>query len=349
MEHPSRTDLLGVQCLRAVAAFLVVAYHAVAQWTSHVPGYTLDDYWPNGSAGVDIFFVISGLVMTISAQRNAGRLNPGWTFLKDRIIRIVPLYWVITTLKIVSVLALPALATRTTLDPLYVAGSYALLPVQDAAGIIRPVLPVGWTLTYEMFFYILVATALLIRAPLGRVCVPALLAFAAMAFHFPAEGFANTIVVEFIFGIAIGHAIPRLQSLPPVIAMVIGLGAFTLLVAGPVGDGLTRPLIWGVPAACIVAAVVSTEMALRNRLPRWLLAAGNASYATYLTHGFVIPVVFIFCTRSIHLDWAGLTATIIVGLVASAVVGHFTHHIIEQPLLLSLRTRRIVLLPPTPG
>ena len=188
MGQPRQYDLLGIQCLRAVAALLVVAYHAVAQWTSHMPGYPPGDYLPNGSAGVDIFIVISGLVMTISAQRRAGRPHPAWTFSKDRIIRIVPLYWVITTLKI--------------------------------------------------------------------VCV---------------------------------------------------------------------------------------------RLPRWLLAGGHASYASYLTHGFVIPVVFILCALSIHLDWAGLGATIVVGLVASAVVGYITHHIIEQPLLLSLRTRRIVFIPSTPG
>lgn len=344
-----RNDLLGIQCLRAVAAFLVVVYHAVDQWTTHSSGYAQGDYWPNGSAGVDIFFVISGLVMTISVQRNAGRPHPAWTFSRDRIIRIIPLYWVITTLKIAAVLAAPALATRTTLDPLYVAGSYFLLPVRDATGIIRPVLPVGWTLSYEIFFYILVATALLTRVPLARVCVPVLVAFAALAFVLPPDHFVDTIVVEFIFGIAIGNAIPRLQSLPPIIGALIGSMAFIVLVLVPVGSAAARPLSWGIPACCIVAAVVSTEMSLRSKLPRWLLAAGNASYATYLTHGFVIPAVFILCARSIRLDWAGLAATIILGLVVSAAAGQITHHIIEQPLLLRLRTRRPVSTLPAPG
>jgi exopolysaccharide production protein ExoZ len=349
MSEPRRNDLLGVQCLRAVAALLVVAYHGVDQWTTHMPGYAAGDYWPNGAAGVDIFFVISGLVMTISVQRNAGRPNPAWTFSRDRLIRIVPLYWIITTLKIAAVLAAPGLASRTTLDPLYVLGSYALLPVHDATGIIRPVLPVGWTLTYEMLFYILVAIALLFRTPLAKVCVPVLLAFAAFAFVAPDGGFANTIALEFLFGVAIGNAIPRLQSLHPAIAAVVGSIAFLALLVVPVGDGLARPLTWGVPAACIVAAVVATEMSIRRHLPAWLLAAGNASYATYLTHGFVVPAVFILCSRSISLDWAGLGATIIVGLVVSAVVGQFTHYVIEQPLLLRLRTRRPISTLPAPG
>jgi peptidoglycan/LPS O-acetylase OafA/YrhL len=120
MPSPRRNDLPGVQALRAVAALLVVAYHAVEQWTTRVPGYGPGQFWPNGSAGVDIFFVISGLVMTISVQRNAGRAHPARTFAKDRIIRIVPRYWIVTSLKIAAVMAVPALATRTTLEPLYV-------------------------------------------------------------------------------------------------------------------------------------------------------------------------------------------------------------------------------------
>ncbi len=144
-------------------------------------GLRTRQFWPNGSAGVDIFFVISGLVMTISVQRNAGRDHPAWTFAKDRIIRIVPLYWIVTTVKIAAVVAVPALATRTSLDPLYVAGSYALLPLYDGSRLIPPVLPVGWTLTYEMFFYILVTAALVLHAPLSRICAPVMIAVAAFA------------------------------------------------------------------------------------------------------------------------------------------------------------------------
>lgn len=347
--EPRRQDLLGVQCLRAVAALLVVAYHAVDQWTTHMPGYHPGDYWPNGAAGVDVFFVISGLVMTISTQRNAGRPHPAWTFAKDRIVRIVPLYWLVTSIKIAAVVALPRMVERTTLDPFYVVGSYFLLPVHDATGTIRPVLPVGWTLTYEMMFYILVTTAILMRVSQGKVCVPALLVFAAFAFLTPSNDFANTIAVEFLFGIAIGSVIPRLQSMPPAIAVTVGLIAGAILLVVPVESGLARPLTWGIPAACIVASAVSAEMAIRRHLPRWLLAAGNASYATYLTHGFVVPLVFILCARSISFDWAGFAASIILSLVVSALVGQLTHAVIEQPLLVRLRTRRPVSTIPAPG
>jgi exopolysaccharide production protein ExoZ len=348
MAQPRPTDLLGVQALRAVAALLVVAYHAVEQWTTHRSGYGLDQYWPNGSAGVDIFFVISGLVMTISVQRNVRRANPAWTFARDRIIRIVPLYWFVTTLKIAAVIALPSLASRTSLDPLYVAGSYALLPLYDGNTLIPPVLPVGWTLTYEMFFYILVAAALLLRMPLTRICAPVLVAVAVYAITVSSEGFASTIVLEFLFGIAIGYTVPRLQALPPALGLSFGAIAFIVLLVIPPGSGLMRPLSWGIPAAVIVASVVSTEMTLRRLMPRWLLTAGNASYATYLTHGFVVPASFLF-TRSIAFDAVGLAATVILVLFFSGIVGQIFDSAIEQPLLLRLRTRRPVSTLPAPG
>jgi exopolysaccharide production protein ExoZ len=173
---------------------------------------------------------------------------------------------------------------------------------------------------------------------LSRVCVPALLLFAGTALISTSDGFANTIVAEFIFGIIIGNAIPRLQTLRP----AVGLIAFALLLIVPVGSGLARPLTWGFLAAGVVAAVVSIEMSIRRHLPGWLLAAGNASYATYLTHGFVIPAVFILCKRLIGLGWVGLGPMVILGLFCSAILGQIIHVLVEKPLLLHLRTRRPV-------
>ncbi len=84
-------------------------------------------------------------------------------------------------------------------------------------------------------------------------------------------------------------------------------------------------------------------------MPRWLLAAGDASCATYVTHGFVIPAVFVLCAQSIAFDWAGLGAVVIFSEVFGAVVGQPTDIAIEQPLLLRPRTRRPVSTMPAPG
>ena len=303
---------------------------------AHMLDHTADELWPNGSAGVDIFFVISGLVMVLSADRLAGRPGACLTFARQRIVRIVPLYWVMTTAKIAAVLSVPSLVLRTRLDLPYVIGSYLFLPVRDSAGDFFPVLPVGWTLTYEMLFYVLVSLALLLRFPILAIAGPALGAFVVAAIAIGSDGFANTIVAEFIFGVLIGIAIRRGLRIPPVIAWILMCGGFAVLLTGPVVSGVLRPLTWGVPAWCIVASAVALEDKLAPKLPRWLLDTGDASYSIYLMHLFVVPLVYIIVVRLVPATlW--LPFTIIGSLLASAAIGRLGYMWIEKPFLHWLR------------
>ncbi len=336
-----RSDLSTVQALRGVAALLVVAYHAVNAWSQHALDSTTGAVWPNGSGGVDIFFVISGLVMVLSADRLAGRPDACRTFVRQRIVRIVPLYWVMTTAKIAAVLAVPSLVLRTRLDLPYVVGSYLFLPVYDNAGDFFPVLPVGWTLTYEMLFYVLVSLALLLQWPILAIAGPALGAFVLAGIALGSDGFANTIVAEFVFGVFIGIAIRRGVRLPPGVALILMGGGLAVLITGPVVSGVLRPLTWGVPAWCIVAGAVALEDQLAPKLPRWLLDTGDASYSIYLMHLFVIPVVYLDVARLVP-DTLWLPAMVVGSLLASAAVGRLCYIWIEKPFLHWLRRARIV-------
>lgn len=327
-----RSDLLTVQALRGVAALLVVAYHGINEWSQHALDRPVDRLWPNGSAGVDIFFVISGLVMVLSADRVAGRPGAYRTFARQRIVRIVPLYWIMTTAKIAAVLSVPSLVIRTRLDLPYIVGSYLFLPVRDGTGEFFPVLPVGWTLTYEMLFYALVSLALMLRWPVLAVAGPALGAFVVAGVAGWLGEFADTIVAEFIFGMLIGIAIRRGLRLPPIVALVLMCVGFGVILTGPVVSGVLRPLTWGVPAWFIVAGAVSLEDRLAPKLPRWLLGTGDASYSIYLMHLFVIPLVYLSVAR-LFPDVLWLPLTIIGSLLASAAIGGLGYVCIERPLL----------------
>jgi exopolysaccharide production protein ExoZ len=343
---PSRpADLLTVQALRAIAALLVVAYHVVGLWTARFTGSDVPA-WANGSAGVDIFFVISGLVMALSTERLANRARAGRVFLRNRITRIVPLYWLMTTAKIAALLLLPQLAMRTQLNWVYVLPSYMLLPLHDETGEFRPVLSVGWTLTYEMFFYLLVALALYLRRPILRVAGPVLgmvyvLAMLPRSFWPVAADFdfAEPIVVEFLYGVVIATAFRRGRHLPAGLAalsLVCGTG---LILTVPVISGLLRPFIWGLPAAMMVAGAVALEPVLAPRIPRWLLGSGDASYAIYLTHGFVVPMVGVAIMRFAVSSGVFLSAAVIGGLAASTAVGWLVHVVLERPMLVLFRRR----------
>ena len=159
-----KQQFTGVQLLRFIAAMMVVTMHTTEAIGLRVPGHTLADTWGIGSAGVDIFFVISGFVMAVSTPQpdksSRYKFSEAWLFMKRRFLRITPLYWFYTTLKIISVLIVPSLALRTTLHPFHIVCSYLFIPVMSPWGLVQPVLPVGWSLCFEMFFYLMFSIAI---------------------------------------------------------------------------------------------------------------------------------------------------------------------------------------------
>ncbi len=284
---PERRELQTVQALRAAACLLVVLYHGLSQ---AFPATAVS--WPNGSAGVDLFFVISGFVMVTASDRLCARPD-GWrVFLRRRLLRIVPLYWTLTAAKLCVVFAAPALAAHTRPAAWNIAASFLFLPAADATGQIRPVLPVGWTLNFEMLFYALFALALAMhRRPLALVA-PILAALALLGFwrrpDWPALGFlANGMVLEFAFGMAAGEAWRRGRLPQSRGIALLALGALALLIVPLTGP--FRFLSWGLPALLVLIGALALES--RVAVPRWLVASGDASYATYLSHPFVVAAL----------------------------------------------------------
>lgn len=95
----------GIQVLRGLAACMVVIHHSTQRFANLVAGSSTP-FWENGASGVDLFFIISGLVMAISTLGREDKRHPAAVFLKRRFIRLVPMYWAITLLFIVITLAL---------------------------------------------------------------------------------------------------------------------------------------------------------------------------------------------------------------------------------------------------
>jgi len=343
-EASQPANFLTIQALRAVAALLVVLLHAFETWGERVDPSAPGVNWGSGAAGVDIFFVISGFVMVISSRRLVDPAGAWLIFLRHRVVRIVPLYWLLTTVKILAVVVLGDVVLRTALDFNFVAGSYLFLPVIDSAGHFRPVLPVGWTLTYEFLFYLLFAAALAIRVDVLRIVVPGLGLCAVLALARTETWLAwtilfDTIVVEFVSGVMLAKWTLRGFRLSPAIAGGFVLVGFALILVVPMVAENARVLTWGIPAFAIVAGAVSLEPLVAPRLPRWLLTTGDASYSIYLSHGFVLPALGLLFSRfATPGPWTeGLT--IILCLSFSSLVGWGVFVLIESPMLRALRRR----------
>jgi len=259
--------LRSIQVLRAVAACAVVVLHAYPD--VHAPvgnaGY--------GAAGVDLFFVISGFIMASVAQgRTAGQ------FLRDRLWRIYPLWWV-------AVLPWLFMVPR---GPTFVLSSLSLWPIY-AGGYYVPVLKVGWTLSFELLFYLGMTLAIATRAavPLGLYALFLLgaLTTASPLLHF----LGSPMALEFLMGVLVAR-LPRYRALGLLIPL--GLSLFALTSPG-IGDveaslgpqwALSRVLQWGVPAALVVWGVLSLEPSFKHHKFDLPVAIGDASYSIYLFH-----------------------------------------------------------------
>jgi len=335
-------NFLTIQALRAVAALLVVLLHAFETWGERVDPAAPGVNWENGAAGVDIFFIISGFVMVISSRRLVDQAGAWLIFLRHRIVRIVPLYWLLTTVKVLAVMVLGSVVLRTSLDFNFVAGSYLFLPVTDSAGHFRPVLPVGWTLTYEFLFYLLFAVALAMRVDTLRVVVPGLglIAGAALARTdaWPAWTILfDTIVVEFVFGVVLAKWTLKGFRLPPAIAGGLVLVGFASILILPMISENTRVLTWGIPAFAIVAGAVSLEPFVAHTLPRWILALGDASYSIYLSHGFVVPALMLTVGSIVSPGRGAEVLTVVLCVSVSSIAGWILYFLIESPITRALK------------
>jgi peptidoglycan/LPS O-acetylase OafA/YrhL len=330
----------GVQALRAIAAALVVVHHSITTWLDwivHRPGA---HQWGNGATGVDIFFTISGFVMAISLPGLAGKTNRAGVFLWRRITRIVPLYWGATTLKLLLLKFRPASggAGAPVLTPWRIAASYLFIPARNWRGEMFPVIDAGWTLNYEIFFYLLFAAALALNISPLAFLTPCLTAIALLGMARPAgwpdaTSLASPLVLEFLYGVLLAHFAMRRKLPGAAIATILLIGGFVTLMLMPQTSAEWRFIPWGIPAAAVVTGAVALEGRIGGHIPRWLLEAGDASYALYLVHILILPFLGSIMGH-LHLKGiAGLAAVITLGLGVSLPASVLVHRFIEKPMM----------------
>lgn len=336
--------LINVQILRFFAATLVVVIHAgvaVSEVAARI-GRTFEVPSPfDWGLGVDIFFIISGFIMYYMMHDRFGEPGAALGFLRRRLIRIVPLYWICTTLTLVSIVFAGNLVKNNALDVGHIAASYAFIPwlrVHDPELFPFPLLSLGWTLNYEMFFYVAFALALLapkrigIAALTGSFVVLMIIAGLAPDRIWLLKFWGGSMIGEFLLGIALAavHLSGRRMSLPLTSASVVaGLLLAVVFFQTNAYDYLPRLITGGLPAILIAGAVTLTPAAnIRNRVMRLLAIGGNASYALYLTHPFATKIVAVVGVK------AGLPLPLVYGLsiIASIAGAVATHYVVEKPI-----------------
>lgn len=354
---PDAARLLGIQYLRAVAALMVAYLHLTLQVPAYTPYLRFSGGFDSAQfgTGVDVFFVISGFIMVVTS----GALSPG-RFLLRRLVRIAPLYWLLTLALVVIAGVAPSVLHSTRVSPAAIAGSLAFVPFENPAygGELVPILVPGWTLNFEMFFYGLFALALLLPARRRLIALGAVfLALCALRLQLgeamqPAwlRFYTSPRIFEFWTGMLIAerYLARRLAWSAAACVLVSGLAGLLLLADLGRLPSVVSTLRDLACSALVVAGLVAYEQ--NHGLPRlpWLLALGDASYSLYLSHVFAFGVSREAWTRlGLAHGGRGAACLFVLWSLGCVVAGAaLTYRVLEQPLA---RLFRRAVRAPAPG
>lgn len=343
--------IINIQLLRFFAAFIVTFGHAqlhVASRGFAGPAFSAFDPF-DFRAGVDIFFVISGFVMYYVSSTNFARAGYPTHFLGRRFIRILPLYWTTTGAMLLVVLLAPSFVQHPLLSWEQVVCSFFFLPYSPPSkGYPFPLVGVGWTLNYEMFFYFCFFFVLMLRRTVGLTLLATVFGLAAFLHvlflphtyvRFLSE-WTDPVILEFLFGIGLAVIFEKGFRWPKSVGWLIALFGLSFLTATPqlseYDIGPYRPAILGIPSLIICAGLALSDSRYTSLTTRRSLCfGGNISYALYLSHEFTFNAAsIVWRTTKISAPWF-----LIAGLCISCVgVSAIIYRYFELPITAWLKT-----------
>lgn len=340
----TRTGTLhAVQALRGCSALWVLLYHA--QLLQGATGWlAFDKVASLGYLGVDLFFVISGFIMAMNTAPQAPGASSAWRFALLRALRVYSGWWPVMLLCLLGMAATTGWPAGKDLW-----GSWWL----SSINIDTLLLPITWTLTFELYFYLCIALTLLLPAVWRWRAIAAMAAvvlvlngywfsqdrFSPQALHLSHWGmylFSSPLCLEFLLGYACWHAQRWLRGVWPwwcaaSVLSAVAVGSYALYGAHH-PSGLSgffhypeRAVLGGLFATCTLLLFLRSAAWLPRRTSIW---AGDISYILYLVH---LPVVWSGNA------WPGLQTlavparlglTVLACLLAASVL----HYLVEKPL-----------------
>lgn len=357
--NTKREKLHSLQTLRFIAAFSVLFGHLMME--AHKFGllgdeaYQLIDIFPWGS-GVDLFFIISGFIIHYISKSIPPTITETKTFLLRRLIRVVPIYWFYTLLMVVAILCFGSILNDSSLSYNHVVASFMFIPWTNSSDIIRPILAQGWTLNYEMLFYV-IATLALFWAPARRkkVILICLSLLHLTAIIIPSETvfdrfLSNSIILEFALGMWLCEYYLKHRSLKtPLSFALILLGLIWLTFVSYLFPDPTnyRFLTRGVPSGFIAAGVLMLPYLQREggSCMRTISLLGDSSYSLYLSHPFILVTLgYMFGL----LEITNLVFYTFTSILACLIASILSYILLEKPMmhaskrLLNVKNRKFV-------
>ena len=290
---------------------------------------------------MQLFFVISGFIMVHSTERLFGAPNGPWPFLKRRLVRIVPLYWIVTSIYLALTVLVPGFAKDYPAS--FVVASYLFVPATRADGVIEPLVGQGWTLNYEMLFYVIFAVTVFVSRRVSVMMVTAILlslvVFGSITTSLPLilSFWTSPILLHFVFGVWIGLAYREGVSVSPIfgLALITVAAVLLSLELSPSAQPLVVAVSnWCVPAL-VVAGVVLPRLSFSTPIWSVTIIIGTASYALYLFHAIAIRALLYLASWN-NLD-IGRAPTVSAAVALAILVAIAIYYCIERPIMRASR------------
>lgn len=344
--HPKK-KIVSIQVCRGIAALIVVLAHLANVEEKYFTSRIMAPFH-FGVAGVDIFFVISGVVISIVTLDKFGNARAAGKFLYHRVARIYPTYWLYTLIALFVFLLHPGWVNAKAHGHVEIARSFLLIPSHYAYPIVQ-----GWTLAFEMYFYILFFVLMFLPekiAPwaltLYALTVVTMLHAGLLPVNIFTSVYASPMLFEFIMG-CILFRLYRRSRLHPAFGVLLLVAAVAWLACaiywshahyGDYGlwDGTTADhrVMWCGPfAVLLVAGLMELERTGLVRFTKPLMMLGDWSYSIYLSH--IIVVEFFgrtFLRWGTHLPMPMLWVDML-SLPMVILAGWLSYRLVEVPLI----------------
>lgn len=342
-----------VQALRGGAALMVVLSHG-RDYLIGTPGYPeIERVLVAGAMGVDLFFIVSGFIMVYSTKDTGSTLADVKDFAVKRFCRVWPTYTVVTVLWVL-IAEDGARYFASAANWLTFFKSIFFIPVKDLAPLyFAPIIPLGWTLNFEMYFYAIFAVSLFFgRYRSGvMICwvVATVIVFPVIAktlsmnpFHYYEfrpnylNLMANSIILEFVAGALVARLYlagrVRIASRAVAFNFISCSVGFAIWWNFNSVGGQHGIAGWGLPLLLVFMSVALASKTINIKVPRVLVWLGEISYSLYLTHYLTRIVLDRIVSRYGYGEfthaWTYLLMTVFICIAAAAL----SHYLLEQKL-----------------
>ncbi|EHJ9983363.1 acyltransferase [Vibrio parahaemolyticus] len=289
-------QIVSIQILRGIAAWLVVYHHYSQAFFSWDMSNSIFGTWSGdilryyGKLGVDIFFVISGFIIFLSAQKAASAK----VFIKNRLYRIIPPYWFYTLLLLFLSFLIPdSISSDWTI--ISIIKSLLFIYHENPSPILGgyPYLTVGWTLNFEVIFYILCMASMFLFKKNWHIAIIILLLFSREIWPFESMSyfFESKYIREFGWGIIIGLLYTKnLLKINNRVSFFALIASIVFFAMGGAQENKILAIV------LLVTSLLMYDGKLLNKKPfSYLVKLGDYSYSTYLVHAAVsIPICIHF-------------------------------------------------------